>query len=172
VVKITGVYMPPRKDLAKWFAIVGGILLIIAGVNGIIVWETLRELISELVGSNSFVETVFFALIILASLGGISVIIGGFLLGKERILLGKVLIFLGAGLISLGAILTLIPLIMGSSESSEGLAGFLPLGAVGLLLAFLALFIVRDYKPNCKRCNKRIPRDSIFCPYCGRKGVI
>jgi hypothetical protein len=93
-------------------------------------------------------------------------------LGKERILLGKVLIFLGAGLISLGAMLVIIPIIMGSSDSSEGFSGLLPIGAVGLFLSFIALFIVKDYKPNCRKCDKRIPPDSIFCPYCGRKGTV
>jgi hypothetical protein len=164
--------MPARKDLAKWIAIIGGILLIIAGINGLVVWEELRTFIMDLVGANSFVETVFFILILFASFGGISVIIGGFLLGKERILLGKILIFLGAGLISVGAIITLVPLILNSSDNSGGMTGMLPFGIFGLLFSFIALFMVKDYKPNCTKCTKRIPPDSIFCPYCGRKGVI
>jgi hypothetical protein len=164
--------MSKRKDIAKWFAIIGGILLIIAGLNGVIVWETLRDFIIDLIGPNSFVETVFFVLMIFAWLGGISVILGGYMLGKERILIGKILIFLGAGLISLGAILVIVPIIMGSSDSSEGFSGLLPIGAAGLFMSIIALFIVRDYKPNCRRCGKRIPPDSIFCPYCGRKGTI
>ena len=164
--------MPQRKDIAKWFAIIGGILLIIAGVNGVIVWETLQDFVMGLIGENSFVETIFFVLMIFAWLGGVSVILGGYLLGRERILLGKVLIFLGAGLISLGAILVIISVIMGSSDGSEGITALMPFGAAGLFLSFIALFIVRDYKPNCRRCDKRIPPDSIFCPYCGRKGTI
>ena len=164
--------MPKRKDIAKWFAIIGGILLIIAGLNGVVVWETLQDFVVDLIGPNSFVETVFFVLMIFAWLGGVSVILGGYLLGRERILLGKILIFLGAGLISLGAILVIVPIIMGSSDSSEGFSGLLPIGAAGLFMSIIALFIVRDYKPNCRRCNRRIPPDSIFCPYCGRKGTI
>ncbi len=164
--------MPPRKDLAKWIAVIGGILLFVAGINGVIIWETLKSFITDLTGSNPLIEALFFVFILFATFGGISVIIGGLLLGKERIVLGKILIFLGAGLISLGAILTLIPIIFGASENTEGMAGLLPFGAIGLLLAFISLLIVKDYKPNCSRCGKRIPPDSIFCPYCGRKGTI
>ena len=57
-------------------AIVAGILLLLSGVNGLTTWETIKEFVTKHIMDNKIVQIVFASLIIIASLGGISVIAG------------------------------------------------------------------------------------------------
>ena len=70
-------------------AILAGILLIIAGINGIATWEAIKDFVTTHIADNSIVQIVFAILIFIASLGGIAVIIGGLLIGKNKVLLQK-----------------------------------------------------------------------------------
>ena len=88
--------MSSKNSKVLGIAVVAGILLLIAGVSGLATWETIKEFVTENVIDNGIVQVVFAILIFIASLGGISVIIGGFLIWKDKIGLGKFMISLGA----------------------------------------------------------------------------
>ena len=85
-------------------AIVAGMLLFVAGTNGIAIWETIKTFVATHIIDNIAVQIIFAILIFIASLGGVSVIMGGLLIGKNKLLAGKVIIFLGAGMGLIGLI--------------------------------------------------------------------
>lgn len=103
------------RRTAAALAFLGGALLIYAGLSGNVgFWSTLEELVRPHVQDPAQRATLTFViriLIVLASLGGFSVLAGGVLFLRDRMLLGKLLVFLGAasGLIGIvvGVALTL-----------------------------------------------------------------
>ena len=97
-----------KNSTAMAVAIVAGILLLIAGVSGLATWEEIKSFVTNNIVDNVVVQIIFAILIFIASLGGISVIIGGILIGKNKIGTGKLLIVLGAGLGLIGLLITII----------------------------------------------------------------
>ena len=91
-------------------AIIGGILLFISGTAGMVNFlESLHDIVNELMGeSNDTIENVFWVLIIIAMLGGISVMIGGYLIWKDFPIAGKIFIILGTSMGIIGLIISLI----------------------------------------------------------------
>lgn len=88
------------KRTAALLAYVGGALLLYAGVSGNAgLWDAVGAFVGPMIedpAQRALVEVVIQIFIVLAGLGGIAVIIGGYLVSHDRVLLGKVLIFLGA----------------------------------------------------------------------------
>ena len=81
-------------------------------------------------------------LIVLSSLGGLTVIVGGFFIYKNRVSFGKFLIGMGAGISVFFVFVLLIPLFSTGNVLSI-FNQYSVLGWIGLLLAFLARFIVK-----------------------------
>jgi hypothetical protein len=127
--------MGSKNKSAMVIAIVAGILLIISGVSGMATWGTIKDYVTMHVTDNEVVQIVFAILIFIASLGGISVIIGGLLVGKNRIGLGKLFITLGAGLGIIGLIFSII---VAYTEDSLALGSFFSIGMLGLILSIVA----------------------------------
>jgi hypothetical protein len=125
---------------AMVIAIVAGILLAIAGVSGLATWETIKDFVTTHVIDNIIVQIVFAILIFIASLGGISVIAGGLLLGKNKVGTGKLLITLGAGLGLIGLIFSFV---VAYSEQNLSLGSFLSIGTIGLILSVVARIITK-----------------------------
>ena len=121
-------------------AIVAGILLIISGISGMATWETIKDYVTMHVIDNEIVQIVFAILIFIASLGGISVIIGGMLIGKNKIGLGKLFITLGAGLGLIGLIFSII---VAFTEDSLTLGSFFSIGMLGLILSIVARMLAK-----------------------------
>lgn len=88
-------------------AFLGGALLLYAGLSGSAqIWAFIGEAVKPFLedpAQRAILEWTIRVLMVLASLGGLSVIAGGYLVYKDRKLPGKILIFLGAatGLIGL-----------------------------------------------------------------------
>jgi hypothetical protein len=88
----------PRNKTAGLLCIMGGALLVIAGTTGMKpLLEQILTYIQPTVDSSPFLATIFKVLIFVATLGGISIIIGG-LLTFHVPRIGKLLVMLGAGL--------------------------------------------------------------------------
>jgi hypothetical protein len=128
-------------------AIVAGILLLVAGLSGLVVWEEIKAFVIGNISDNAAIQTVFLILIIVASLGGIAVIIGGILIGTDRMSGGKLLLTLGVGLGMIGFILSLI---VGIQQGSLTIGGFLSIGAIGLVLSIAARLMVEEVGPARK----------------------
>ena len=99
-----------RNKTAALLAVFGGVLLFLGGSIGMVGFlSELEKIVYNILGEqNAIVETIFWILIFIAALGGISVIIGGLLIYKSHIISGKFLITLGAGIGIIGLIIGLI----------------------------------------------------------------
>jgi len=132
--------MRSKNSMAMIIAIAAGILLIISGISGMATWETIKNYVLNNVTDNEIVQIVFAILIFIASLGGLSVIIGGVLIGKYKIGLGKLFITLGAGLGIIGLIFSII---VAYTEDSLTLGTFFSLGMIGLILSIVARMLAK-----------------------------
>jgi len=131
-----------KKDNKKAMivAILAGILLLISGISGLATWETIKDFVINNIIDNSFVQIIFAVLIFIASLGGISVIIGGLLIGKDKIRTGKLFISLGAGLGIIGLIFSIIVAIM---ENNLIIGSYFSVGFIGLILSIIARLLIK-----------------------------
>lgn len=129
-----------KNSTAMKIAIIAGILLLISGINGIAAWETIKEFVTSNIADHFIIQIIFAILLFIASLGGLSVIAGGVLIGKGKVGTGKLLISLGAGL---GLIGLIIAIYIGYSESSLTIGSFFSIGAIGLILSIIARFMAK-----------------------------
>ena len=132
--------MPAKKKQAMIIAIFAGILLLISGFSGLATWETIRDFVTTNIVNNYVVQIIFAILIFIASLGGLSVIIGGLLIGRKKIRTGKLFISFGAGLGLIGLIVSIIVAVM---ENSYTIGSFFSVGAIGLILSIIARLMVK-----------------------------
>ena len=121
-------------------AIIAGILLLIAGISGAATWEAIKNFVAQQFPGNEILELVFVILIFIASLGGIAVIIGGLLIGKNKIGTGRFFILLGAGMGIIGLIFSII---VAYSEGSLTIGSFLSIGMIGIILSIAARMIAK-----------------------------
>jgi hypothetical protein len=132
--------MKSKHKTAMGLAIIAGILLFIEGISGLATWQTIRNFVIQYIADNEIIQIIFAVLIFIASLGGISVIIGGLLIGKEKLITGRFLIMLGAGLGLIGLIITII---ISITHGSFTLGGFLTIGVIGLILSIIARMLAK-----------------------------
>jgi len=132
--------MTSNNAKAMALAVIAGILLLIAGVSGLATWQAVRDFVVTYIVDNSIVELVFAFLIFIASLGGISVIAGGLLIGKHKLGTGKFLITLGAGL---GLIGLIVAIIIAYTEGNLTLGSFFSIGIIGLILSIIARMMAK-----------------------------
>ena len=132
--------MTLKNKAAMGVAIVAGLLLLIEGISGFVTWSTIKEFVSDNVTDNEIVMYIFVILIFSASLGGISVIIGGLLIGKNKVRTGKFIIALGAGL---GLIGLIVSITVGLTEGDFTLNSLISLGAIGLILSIVARMMAK-----------------------------
>ena len=132
--------MSGRNRIAMIIAIAAGILLVVAGLSGAAKWETIKTFVTTHIIDNIAVQIVFAILIFIASLGGISVIIGGMLIGKNRVRTGKFTISLGAGMGLIGLIVSIVVAVM---ENSLIIGEFTSVGGIGLILSIVARVVAK-----------------------------
>jgi len=132
--------MDSKNKNAIIIAIIAGILLLISGISGLATWESIKEFVAQNVIDNGIVQIVFAILIFIASLGGLSVIIGGLLIGKEKIRTGKLFITLGAGLGLIGLLVSIIIAIM---ENNLIIGSYFSIGMIGLILSIIARMMIK-----------------------------
>jgi len=124
-------------------AILAGVLLFLAGINGVASMNSIRDFVEEHISSNVIFQYLFLFLIFMASFGGLAVIAGGILIGKDRVRTGKFIIGLGAGA---GLIGFIVSLIYGIKEGTLGVFTFLGMGAVGIILSIVARLKAKEKK--------------------------
>ena len=127
-----------NREQAMYLGIFGGVLMLIAGASGAATWNTIGDAAVEITGSDSVALT-FAILVMLASLGGLLVMIGALMFKKrKRVKIGKILIIIGAGCGVLGLIvLAILSLVNGDYFFFTGL------DFIGLVLAIFARKKVR-----------------------------
>ena len=127
--------MTSRNRKVMVITIVAGLLLLIAGVNGVVAWETIKSFVTTYIMDNSILQMFLVVLIFIASLGGIAVITGGLLIGKDRVSTGKLLITLGVGMGFIG--LTFSSYISYKEESFT-IGSLCSVGTIGIILSIIA----------------------------------
>ncbi|MFO7791552.1 MAG: hypothetical protein R6W73_01035 [Candidatus Saliniplasma sp.] len=132
------------NETAGLIGIIGGVLMLIAGVTGAANWAKLGEMAIEITGQE-YLAIVFQILVLIGSLGGLVVILGGLLIHekimkgdqKTRVTTGIILITIGAGFGLIGLIIFLVVTFMGKDPVINFLAG-IGLGFIGLLMSIVA----------------------------------
>ena len=133
-----------RNKTAAYLAIVGGILILIAGGTGMATFlAELGDIIQDHIGKNEIIDTIFWILIIIAALGGLTVMLGGFLFYKEYIRVGKFLIMLGAGLGLIGLIIALISALYQGEEAQFFSWLTTSFMGVGLILSIISTYVAK-----------------------------
>ncbi len=124
-----------NNEQAMIFAIIGGILMLIAGVTGAAAWDSIGSAVAEISDSESL-QMVFAVLVLLGSLGGLLVIFGSLLFKKkDKIKLGKLLITIGAGFGLFGLIILVVLSVMDGDYLFLTGVG---VGFIGLVLSIMA----------------------------------
>ena len=139
--------MPKNKKSTPFIlSILSGILLMISGTSSSIgVYGTIFSLITSFVENDLVLSTlrvVAFILIFIASLGGISVIFGGYLIYKSQVRMGKFIIGIGAGVGIPGLLLTLFTSIISRSFPAV-IAEHGIIGWTGIILSLIARSIAK-----------------------------
>jgi len=143
--------MSSKNTTSMVLAIVAGVLFLLAGITGAAAWEAIRHFVTANIVENEIVEFAFAILIFLASLGGVIVIAGGLLIGKNRVGIGKFLIALGAGIGLIGLIITII---VAAMENDLTVGGFFTVGMVGLILSIVARALAKKEEKPSKPSKK------------------
>jgi hypothetical protein len=144
--------MASRNQLAMVLAIVAGVLLILSGVNGLGMWEMIKGFVTKYLIDHIAVQLLFAVIIFIASLGGIAVIIGGLLIGKERITTGKLLIMLGTGM---GIIGLAASIVVDWESGNFSINRYYSAGTIGIVLSVAVRMIAgASYGPEPARESK------------------
>lgn len=99
----------PENRMAFVLALAGGILILLAGFTGYGFWSMIKEIIiTNITFLEPAIDILFYILLFFATLGGVTVIIGGGLIYKGSVRSGKFLIFLGTGFGLIGLIIAII----------------------------------------------------------------
>ncbi|MDG6221351.1 MAG: hypothetical protein QCI38_07905 [Candidatus Thermoplasmatota archaeon] len=138
VVDMAKTSVKERKEdnkIAEQLALVAGILLLVAGVTGAAAWETIKGYAQTALGGDEMIGMVFMVLILLASLGGLMVLVGAFMYINENVRTANFMLMLGVGM---GLVGLIISLIVGISEGSILNLGGMGLGFAGIVLSVFA----------------------------------
>ena len=122
---------------AMYAAIIGGVCLLIAGLTGVATWSSIKDIIVENVTDDQLVQDVFYYMIIIAGLGGFAVILGGLLIGSDKVGIGKFLIMLGAGMGLIGFLIAIGLWYVNGMEGMFTIGGSI-IGLVGIVLSIVA----------------------------------
>lgn len=150
--------MSERNTTAMYLAIVAGVMLFIAGITGVALIEKIKSFVVDTLKiQNDALNWVFLILLFLASLGGILVIFGGILIGKNKVGIGKILITIGVGTGLIGLIIALI-LFAINKTFDTGPGAILAL--VGIILSVMARLMAKkdgipqDQQPQADRSQQ------------------
>lgn len=126
-----------RNDLAALLAAISGILLILGGYTGARPVNRFFALLEELLGPRPALLALAYIFVGIASLGGVTVWMGGYLIWKDRVRLGRLLILIGSG----AGLFTLILFLLVNLRREEFslLASVVP-AALGVAFGILARF--------------------------------
>jgi len=140
-----------RNTYSFLSALFASFFLIFSGTTGVSAWRNV-EAIMLLVTQTPFIKLAFTIILILASLGGITVLIGGILILQQKNLFGRILILIGAG----AGIITLIAKVIIALTNKEfAFAALFSSGTIGVLFAALANRLAKP-KPIGRKYMRRL----------------
>lgn len=83
--------------MAAVLAAIAGVLLLVTGYNGARGVDRVFDLLATWLGDRPLLLVAAYAFVGIASLGGIAVLLGGYLIHADRVRTGRFLILLGSG---------------------------------------------------------------------------
>ncbi|MDO9537740.1 MAG: hypothetical protein Q7J68_05440 [Thermoplasmata archaeon] len=133
-----------QNEKAGIVGLIGGILMLIAGVTGAATWGNIGEQAVNITGIDALGQ-IFQVLVLIGSLGGFLVIMGsvfiGWNLGKikttTRVKSGKLMITIGAGFGMIGLLILLLITMLGEDPFLNFL-GAIGIGFIGLIMSIYA----------------------------------
>ncbi len=138
---------PTKRNLASFLvSIFAGILLIFSGTHGPVgLYEALLQELSSLSKDTlilSVATLIAAILIVISSLGGVTVVVGGYLVFKNHTRTGKLVIGLGAGA-GIPLFLFLLFTVLTTRQLGPVIAQHSVAGWIGILSAFAARTIAK-----------------------------
>ncbi len=129
-----------KKRTAALLAIVSGVLLLSGQFSGAARWQALIDTLSGFIEVTPWIQALFLAIIVIASLGGIALILAGILIARGSSALPRLLILLGAGF---GILSFLVYTIPQAIRGQFPLIGESAVVTVGVVLSIVARFLAR-----------------------------
>jgi len=128
-----------REDnrTAGAIGILAGVLMLLAGASGAAAWSDILSFLEARLGSSAVINIFALVIVLIASLGGLAVIIGSALIASNRVRGGRLLIALGAGFGLIGLIIFVVVSLEKRELPFVTGIGF---GALGLILSIVARF--------------------------------
>jgi len=126
-----------RNDQAAVLAAVAGALFLVVGYNGVRGVHRFINLLVAWLGNSLILLVLAYVFVAIASLGGIAVLVGAYLLHVDRVRTGRLLILIGSG----AGLLSLILFVVGIVRREEFsiLLEVLP-ALLGVVLGIIARF--------------------------------
>ncbi|MDA3780285.1 MAG: hypothetical protein PF487_08750 [Bacteroidales bacterium] len=136
-----------RTKVSFWLAMASSLFLFISGTNGFSNWVKIRDVVLSYV-DYPLVGYLFVPILIIASLGALSVFIGGILALKRKRLPARILILLGSGVGLIGFIFNLL---VSNTIPNLSLNLYLSFSSLGVVLAILAQIFLNKKKRKRKK---------------------
>ena len=119
------------RKLAFRLSIISGLLLVLSGTTGIATWSRIAGIVLNVVDMEPL-RIAFIIIMIMASLGGITVIIGGYLIMRRYDRAGGLLVLVGSGS---GIISLSINMVLAFITGDLTFGWFLSSATLGIILA-------------------------------------
>jgi hypothetical protein len=138
-----------RNLAAAAVSFLAGILLIVSGTQGpVAVYELVLQNLSTFVADSALLSVLTIVVLILiglSSLGGLAVMIAGYMIYRNHVRMGKIMIGLGAG-VGIPWLILIVFSFAVTRELSSIAAQHSLIGWIGVLLAFIARTIATGEK--------------------------
>jgi len=122
--------------ISFYCALISFIFMLISGTTGVRGWIQLGEIVLRY-ANFPLINLLFLLIIIIASFGGLTVLIGGYLILKKKVVLGDLLISIGMGAGFFGLLVSVLISFMTLEFSIAPLLSFSSLGLIFAMLARL-----------------------------------
>jgi hypothetical protein len=144
-----------ENKLSTIMAVVGGTLTAIAGILGSVgLFGTFLSVLSEYVSEDIaiYLNGILTAVTYIALFGGISIVIGGILIGYGHKRSGKIVISFGLGFGIIGFIFGYIMMLVNNAfDASAELLKMQSMGWIGQVLSLFSLFTVSQKSKDEKK---------------------
>jgi hypothetical protein len=128
--------------IAFFLALISSFFLLISGTTGVSSWIEIEDLILKY--ANFFlINEIFIIIFIIASFGGLAVLLGGFLILRNKNVFGNLFITLGTGA---GIITFSFSLFLSIISNDFSLFSYFSLSSLGIIFALSAQFFSNKEK--------------------------
>ncbi len=125
------------SEKAALLAGIAGLLMLGSGVTGASQWQRTFELIQALIGASPLLRFTQLVFVVIGSVGGIFVLLGGYAFREDRVRTGKILILFGTGFTVVSLVVFLV---LAVQHGEWPFAGGAVLGFLGVVLSVVARF--------------------------------